>query len=369
MPRRSGAFSSEPKRSRFREPRLMTSPVFRLLILGDLQAASLLDREQRTQGGVDERFATLQPFLESSDAVIASLDGPSQPDLDRRAAETLARLRVDAVNLASPKWGEQSRELASTVGMFEQAGVHPFGAGSDLNLAAGPLTLRLPEPLNGGEIVIHGGLQRPRGQSNQPSPFADEDSGGSAPFSNDDLAAREPIRRSDEGLLIAYPRWGTDDGWRTRHQRLLGTAMLRRDFDLVIGHGARALQQVEVRRRRWVVYGLGPAWPSAADGGTRSAPGAEDLPSTSFWAMLEVTLASEEERHVVLKLYPVSTSMGGSGQRTGPVSPQDRSAVVEQIRQQTVQSDRFDNDTRSVGEDSLGPFIQLEIGPWKIGEQ
>ncbi len=68
----------------------------------------------------------------------------------------------------------------------------------------------------------------------------------------------EALKKDYENVLtIAFPHWGRNYVWATERQRIRARAMIDCGVDLVLGHGAHLLQEIERYNGRWIVYGLG----------------------------------------------------------------------------------------------------------------
>jgi len=60
-----------------------------------------------------------------------------------------------------------------------------------------------------------------------------------------------------EGFIVAYPHWGKDYKWKNKAQTSLAHHMIDAGADLVIGHGAHRIQEIELYRDKWILYGIG----------------------------------------------------------------------------------------------------------------
>lgn len=77
-----------------------------------------------------------------------------------------------------------------------------------------------------------------------------------------DSAGIRPLVKSlrekyPDAFLIFYPHWGKNYRWRTKTQKELGRLMIKSGADMVVGHGAHMMQEVEYYRSKWIIYGLG----------------------------------------------------------------------------------------------------------------
>jgi hypothetical protein len=66
------------------------------------------------------------------------------------------------------------------------------------------------------------------------------------------------IRRTDGHAFIVYfPHWGENYKWKTDEQTATAHACIDAGADLVLGHGAHMLQEVELYHGKWIVYSIG----------------------------------------------------------------------------------------------------------------
>lgn len=164
-------------------------------------------------------------------------------------------------------------------------------------------------------------------------------------------------------LRVALPLWDSQSRWRTLDQFHTAEKLLDADYDLILGHGPAAAQEVLRHRRRWVLHSLGS--PAGSAHGEDSAIGAGNF---RFLTMLEVSFESGM-RSLRLKLYPVVPAAdhhAASGIRLCGES--QLAAVVESLQRQSPNGWSFDNPARSSGQDDLGWYIQLDVGSWPTVE-
>jgi poly-gamma-glutamate capsule biosynthesis protein CapA/YwtB (metallophosphatase superfamily) len=89
--------------------------------------------------------------------------------------------------------------------------------------------------------------------------YADGDKGGTNAW-----AAASAFRQiksiryaNPEAFVVAYPHFGKNYARKTEEETKLAHALIDRGADLVIGHGAHVLQEIELYQGRWIVYNLG----------------------------------------------------------------------------------------------------------------
>lgn len=342
---------------------------YRILILGE--SFSEVDARSEKNShlkGYPPVNAALRLFAERADCVILNLDSSLMGSANKGSAlgKSLEQLGVSAVNLANKRvldLGESG--LQSTFGDLSSLGVDFFGAGNNLEDARKPYRIRLPHRVGGGEVCLHGGLEFSSGLAKYRNVFAGEESSGCSPLGVSSVPPAHHPCTQRASLHVMLPHWGTNGEWRTHKQFELAHRFLAKNYDLVLGTGTHSIQEVHRKRERWVVYGIGNGAGrfSAQQGG--SAHQTEVSPF-SFWTLLEVHRKAEH-RWLSLKLYPVTAVDRQQGSALAPVSPDDFHRVVEALSSRPLRPWRFENSAQSVGRDSLGHFIELDIGPWPEG--
>lgn len=348
---------------------------FRVLILGELKLGERNDRED--SGEWEAMREALQPFTETCDLTLVHLTTPGErraatdPDNrpgvtpsggHHRIVEQLRDLNVDAVSLANARASSlEDEEFQSLLGALNESNVSWFGGGTTLLEAAEPYRVDLPLNVGGGQIHFHSSSEqaKPRGGNSDTSDASELV--GCAPLS----IASLPWARSDDTLPdsfhVAFPRWGNAKTWRNRRQFRLAHRFLRKDYDLVIGHGSANIQEVNRIQQRWVVYGVGSANRELQD--SRPQDNDEDhAPPYSFWSILEIQ-KHDGERRVSLKLYPIYADEEASPQ-TGPITEADFERLRSELRSRPSRPWRFDNPAQRPGNDELGFFFRLDLGGW-----
>ncbi len=361
------------------------SGTFRILFLGDFHYGESYTKHGgrilQTRGYRHSTEA-LRPFIAAADVTIANLETPIvDPDVaespfeDNKAyvhwaspdgaPQALKELGVSAVSLANNHtldYGEAG--LVSTFQALRDQGISWFGAGRDLEEANAPYVVELPEAIGGGQINLYGTFQNSRKYREQYDFYATSDTPGCAPLYQT-RGAKLPQSSADT-LHVAFPHWGGNYRWVNDQQRDSADLLLQNGYDLVLGHGAHSLQQIERRSKRWIVYGLGNAvFQSNADW-TKHARERGIIP-LAFWAMLEIS-GTARNRRLNVRLYPVNPDNRATDFQPAPIDKASLDGLVDQLAEANATTGRLLNDAMSTGSDELGPFINLDVGEWPAGE-
>ncbi len=178
----------------------------------------------------------------------------------RLTPETLIRHGVTLVSLANNHAMDYGPAgLDQSIEALDHAGLPWIGAGRSLAAAARPYASELGVGDRVLRIVIAAGFQRRSAYEKEYSYYATETSSGVNGWSADSASAqiREIREREPHALLVAYPHWGDTYKWKTDRQTEIGHALVDAGADLVLGHGAHVMQEIERYRDRWIIYGLG----------------------------------------------------------------------------------------------------------------
>lgn len=362
---------------------------YRVLVLGDFHfgesypqaGAKVLDAF-----GYQHSTANLRPFVDACDSVVVNLETPlvrpedaPSPFEGQKAyvhwgdpeatARELRDLGVDAVSLANNHTMDHGPEgLEATFRTLSDFGIRWFGAGRTLDEARRPYRVALPDRVGGGDFHFHGSYQYSTRSDEDFGFYASEESSGCAPLSVANVPWARPDEETREDTFqVAFPHWGPNYAWRGRSQYRLAHRFLRKDYDLVLGHGGHSMQEVHRKQQRWVVYGIGNG--NFQSGGRWQRYQEENgiLPF-SFWTVLEVQ-REDGHRWVELKLYPVYSDNSVTNYQPGPVTESDFNRILDALRARPARPWRFDNPAQSAGQDDLGFFVSLHLGTWPEGER
>ena len=219
-------------------------------------------------------FRYLGQFLRKGDIVVANLETPLTLSLHEprqnkaylhwghpaRTGSSLKDHGITAVSLAnnhSLDYGVPG--LEDTFRALEAHGIAWFGAGMDLEEASRPYYV----PLQVGErkqgLYIFSGFQYFGKYDREYHFYASSSSGGVNPLDMEVLEEDiKKIREDDPlALVVCFPHWGANYVWRDSRQKTMAYDLVDAGVDLVIGHGAHMMQEIERYGGSWIVYGLG----------------------------------------------------------------------------------------------------------------
>ncbi len=164
------------------------------------------------------------------------------------------------------------------------------------------------------------------------------------------------LRQSDpEAVIICYPHWGQNYRRKSAGQSRIGRMLIDAGADLVIGHGAHLLQEIEKYRGKWILYNLGNF--------VFNSPGRygrKKVDPFSLAARLEAVKENGRVR-LGLRLYPLFTDNRITRYQTRPASEEEAERVLEGILERSPDPGRLRGELRA-GKDEAGYYFGLDVG-------
>ncbi len=376
--------SAEPADAR---PRLERVPrtrgdrsSLRILFVGDTSFGENYQERNAERGrvnvlatkGYEYPLEKVGPLLRDAGFVIANLETPLtdllvSPLMGKKeyihwsdpvkAPPVLKHYHFDAVSLANNHafdYGEGG--LRQTLQALDGSGICWFGAGPSRAAAAVPLVREFVVGGRSLRLTVLAGKHRTR--EYEYHYYAGSSASGVNGWTEPAAVGQiQASRRADHGaFIVAFPHWGENYRWTTRRQTRLAHAMIDAGADLVIGHGAHMMQEIEQYRGRWVIYNLGNF--------VFNSPGRyrkfADAVPFSFAACLDVD-EQAGRLDLALRLYPILTDNRVTEYQPRPVTRDELGEILEHLLDRSLEPDL--RAQLGVGGDELGHFLSLRIGP------
>jgi len=355
---------------------------FEFLFVGDTSFCEGYQERLARQGGTnileaegyEYSFEKLAPLLAQADLVIANLETPltdlhASPLAGKkqyihagdvvRTPAVLGKHNVNAVSLSNNHTLDYGVEgLRQSLQVLRQHGMQPFGAGPSESEASRPFRVDLKLGGNDFRILVASGFEHRDSYEEKFAFYADGEQGGVNHWTPGEAAEQiGRLRRLEpRATIVAFPHWGENYAWKTEKQTELARAMIDAGADLVLGHGAHQVQEIERYRGRWVVYGLGNL--------VFNSPGryAEtDAVPFSFAAQITVT-EKNGTAALSLKLYPIFSDNRLTNYRPRLVTEDEFRDVGELLVRYSPQPALL-LDKLSPGHDETGRFFALDVTP------
>jgi len=166
------------------------------------------------------------------------------------------------------------------------------------------------------------------------------------------------LRKGDPDLkVIVVPHWGPNYAWRTFTQQKMAEDIIRAGADMIIGHSAHMMQEVEYIRNRVVVYSIGNFIMNGNGEYER-----RNLPPFSFIARLRMKGQQQSESVTSILLYPFVSDNMGTDFTPRFVNEREFSQVYDLLRSHNFRPALFDSLVRP-NSDRHGPYIECLVPP------
>jgi poly-gamma-glutamate capsule biosynthesis protein CapA/YwtB (metallophosphatase superfamily) len=322
--------------------------------------------------GYDYCVEKLEALMRDADIVVANLetavtDLPESPFVGKKyyihwtdpvlAPAALVRHNVRAVTLANNHGFDYGMDgLRQTLSSLDSAGIAWFGAGMSEAEAARPFAHDLEVAGKRLRVVVAGGFEYAPHYDRTYRFFARADTGGVNNWTVEGAAAQvRAIRERDPGaFIVAFPHWGYNYRWKNHRQLATGRAVIDAGADLVIGHGAHMLQEIDRYNGRWIVYNLGNF--------VFNSPSEYDyyhIHPYSFAAVLDVSNVAGELA-MRLRLYPITSDNAVTHYQSGPVTETEFD-TVEELLLSRGPVPRVLREGMTRGRDDFGRFFELDV--------
>ena len=353
----------------------------RLLLVGDTGFGEPYQERLEEQGGInvlkkkgyDYSLEKVSELLEQSDFVVANLETPltdlaisplygkkryihwSHP---ARGPGTLKRHGIDAVSLANNHafdYGDAG--LRQTLEALQEHGLSWLGAGRHAAEASRPLVREFVFGRSSFTLAVVAGKHRTRKYDYHY--YAATGAGGVNGWTRSSATDQiRTLRQTGPGaLIVAFPHWGHNYKWRTGRQTRLAHELIDAGADIVIGHGAHMMQEIEQYRGRWVIYGLGNF--------VLNSPGryqkSKDAVPFSLAARLDVQ-SKQEEHSLSLRLYPLFSDNRKTNYQPRLVTDQELQEVLACLVDRSPAPNHLRKHL-APGKDDLGHFLAVDL-PW-----
>jgi UDP-N-acetylmuramoyl-tripeptide--D-alanyl-D-alanine ligase len=270
--------------------------------------------------------------------------------------KALRSYKIGAVSLAnSHSYDFGLDRLWSMLAQFAKANIRAFGADRRNGQAVQPLRLAAEVSSHRLGIQIFSAQQYSTKADQDLQVLAAPGRPGVACLSEELIEAIAQARAAAPGdLIIAYPHWGDAYEWRSAAQREMAGWLIGAGADLVVGHGARMLQEIERVDGRWVINGLGN-FVFNSDG----EYDAQKMPPYSLAARLELTADGPALKRR-LKLYPLLSENRLTNFRPRFVDAAEF-ATVRSILTERNPSLSQEADSLSSGYDGFGWHFEIDF--------
>lgn len=366
-------------------PRLLDAAPLRVVFTGDTNFAESYQvnftPNVLAEAGYDYHIAEVGRLARRATAVIINLETPlttlrQQPyraaksyvhwSSPRKVPPVLRSYGVVAASLANNHAMDMGLVgLRHTIAALTEAAIVSFGAGGTTTAAARPYVQTFPRQSAGAgasfQLVVAGGFEYRQRYQQKYRFYAVGERGGTNGWTTAGARGEmERLRRQyPQGYIVAYPHWGRNYCWRTKWQQQMAHALIDGGADLVVGHGAHMLQEIEQYRGRWVVYSLGNYVFN-----TRGRFSADKKPPFSLVAELLVS----EDGAMAMRLYPIFSNNLLTSFRPRFVTKAEFQKVIAVLARHSFGCSSNGHGFFTTGSDQIGRYLQLSLGTLPIGK-
>jgi len=254
-----------------------------ILFLGDTYFGEYYDNEREKRGnihylkkyGYQYSFKNLTPLLADSDFTIANYEASltqlvkSPFEGERKwlhnanpflTLQVLQNYKIGAISLGNNHAKDFSNHgFTETLEFLEKFKYPYFGGGNNSNRAEKPLKIILPYNNSKLEVVIFSAYVFKKKTDEKFELYAKEESSGVANLNSLELVEniKKIKQRNKQAFIILQPHWGENYKWRSQHQTKLAQYFIEAGVDLIIGHGAHALQEIDRINDTWIINSIG----------------------------------------------------------------------------------------------------------------
>lgn len=353
---------------------------YRVLFLGDTSFGEPYQIARQRRGrenvletrGYEAFLEPWKPFLSDADLVIANLETPltrltdspldgikmyiHYADPDRNTA-TFKDAGIDAAALGNNHAMDLVEPgLVETLAALSRAEIGWFGAGRTLEEAERPFRQSLAVSGATIELAVFSAFEFRQGHEDKYKYYAHPDRAGVAPLSVTSFRDRLEELEKDEPNVFAvvFPHWGFNYEPQNEIQVNLAHELIDAGADLIVGHGAHALQGIERYRGKWIFYSIGN-FVFLADGRY------EEKNTPPFGGLLDLAFLEGGQR---IRMYPIFTDNLRSDFRARPVTEEEFGSVLAELRKISPDPLLIDEEMEE-GKDSKGHFIETRMEAWE----
>jgi poly-gamma-glutamate capsule biosynthesis protein CapA/YwtB (metallophosphatase superfamily) len=267
----------------------------------------------------------------------------------------LSKYGVNAVSLAnnhSFDFGEDG--LLQTLTVLEENEIEWFGAGRNSSEASFPIFKTFGVGGKEFKLAVLGVFEYRKSYDENYNFYANAEKAGVNSFDLDRTISQIRLIKTfdPDTFVIVYPHWGENYSWKSEKQTEMGRTLIDSGADLILGHGAHKIQEVEYYNGKWIVYNLGNFM--------FNSPGRyddyEDSPH-SFIAVVSV-IENSKEISKNLKLYPIYSDNKITNYQPRFLLEEEFDLTAENLfEKENLSSDNLMN----FGKDNFGNYIELNI--------
>lgn len=315
--------------------------------------------------------SNLNPLLNACDLVVANLecvltDRDAPPfsiekihvygAKQKPTVEALKASNVGAVTLANNHAGDYGKAgIIDTLEALEKAGIRAVGAGCNEIDAAKPLFFADNKISEFRIALVSTYNLNPKNQ--EYGFYAEGDDPGINMMRIDrQITQAKVLKAENPNLYLVYaPHWGDNYIWRPRFNRQRAKKLTSAPFDLIIGHSAHMMQEIEYINNTLVLYSIG----NFILNGDGKEYREQNLPPFSFVVRLRIKRCADTIERT-LRIYPFNCDNSATDYRPRFVTEEEFEHVRMILRSHRYRASNFDRQTIA-GCDDFGHYLLYKV--------
>ncbi|MFC1938357.1 CapA family protein [Chloroflexota bacterium] len=350
--------------------------LYKILFVGDTSFAESYGEKQiqlLTENGYDYPIAKLKPILNQSDLVFCNLETPitnikSSPYNNlksyvhwthiEKSPEALKRNNITVFSLAnnhSLDYGTPG--LKQTLEVMEKYDLKWFGAGMNEDEASKPFIKTFHIGGHKLKVVVICVFERSKKYESVYDYYAKGAKGGCYMLSQRTL--RDQIyglkKKDPDSFIIVFTHWGSNYKWKNFHQTSNAHRIINYGANLVIGHGAHGIQEIEKHKGNWILYSIGN-FVFLSEGRF------ENLRYPPYSCAAQLIFADNNSKiEKWMRLYPIISDNLKTNYQPRPLTDDESADFISILLNKSPLTSQ---EARSImmGKDECGIYLQFQIG-------
>ena len=354
---------------------------FKILFVGDTSFGENYQVRYAQKGGknileekgYDYPLQNLKPILLQSDFVFANLETPITDMIKspfanktkdyvhwtdvKKAPQYLKKHNIKTVSLANNHTLDYGLEgLIQTIEVLRKNGMEWIGAGLNETEAGKPYLKEFAIGRQVFKLAVIAGFEFQKTYDQDFAFYAKSEVSGVNPISVKNISIQIKQLKKDipNVFVVVFPHWGENYVWKSEKQVDLGHQIIDVGADLIIGHGAHMIQEIEKYNGHWILYGVGNFM--------FNAKGRYKKFNAAPFSLVVQLLLQESEGNLVktMKLYPILTHNRITNFQ-GRFLTKDEFEKAYKLLLEKSFLPRQDEKEIKTGEDDIGRFMEFLI--------
>ncbi|HWA97814.1 MAG TPA: CapA family protein [Pirellulales bacterium] len=349
----------------------------RILLGGDTSGGESYQEQYALQGGTnvlvekgyEHGIAQLRRLLAAADYRVVNLETPLTLRRDSPLKTKDYLHYSDPVKLPTlfRQYGAVAFSLANNHTLdFGSAGLDDtiaalarndcdwFGAGTNIDEAARPLIQAFRVGNGMVHLAVFGAFEYRQDYDRDFQFYAQPSRPGAAPIDTTAVQrAVTQLRKSTPNAFVVYfVHWGGNYSWRTADQTATARALRNAGVDLIVGHGAHAVQEIEHDGRGWIFYSIGNFLFNARGRYANYA-----VPPYSLPLLLEIA-TSRASLHATIRAYPILSDNQVTSYQPRFVTEAELAELDSLLAEKSGWTPSLRAAVKR-GADAIGPFLEF----------